>query len=72
MLTHNYGQFEAALRKAGFVRTRTGQHNLWEQIGPDGIARRVIVCAKLLRRIPAQVLPRLLKHAGLSEDALRR
>ena len=72
MLTHNYGQFETTLRNAGFVRTRTGRHNLWEQIGPGGIARRVIVCGKPLRRIPAQVLSRLLQHSGLSEDALRR
>jgi len=71
MFVHNYGQFEMALRKAGFVRTRTGQHNLWEQLGPDGRSRRVIVCAKPLRRIPTQVLPRLLRQAGLTENELR-
>jgi len=70
MRTCNYGQFEKVLRKAGFLRTRTGQHNLWERIALDGSARRVIVHAKPLRRIPAQVLPRLLQHAGLTENDL--
>ena len=71
MSIRNYGQLELALRRAGFLRTRTGAHNLWERIGPDGSARRVIVCAKPLRRIPPQVLPRLLQHAGLAEAELR-
>ena len=66
----NYGQFEKVLRTAGFLRTRTGQHNLWETLALDGSARRVIVRAKPLRRIPAQVLSRLLQHAGLTEDDL--
>ncbi|MGD8238871.1 MAG: hypothetical protein PVH68_09980 [Armatimonadota bacterium] len=66
MSTGNYGQFEKALRKAGFLRTRTGEHNLWERTAADGSARRVIVCAKPLRPIPTQVLPRLLQQSGLS------
>lgn len=70
MYTCNYGQFEKALRRAGFVRTRTGEHNLWEHTTPHGSARRVIVCARPLRRIPAQVLSRLLRHAGLAEEDL--
>jgi len=71
MFAHRYGQFETALRRAGFLRTRTGQHNLWERTEPNGIAHRVIVCAKPLRLVPELVLPRLLQHAGLSEEDLR-
>lgn len=70
MSTTNYGQLEKALRGAGFLRTRTGEHNLWERLAPDGRAWRVIVCAKPLRPIPTQVLPRLLQQAGLTEQDL--
>jgi hypothetical protein len=70
MSTYSYGQFEMLLRKIGFLRTRTGDHNLWERTGPNGKVDRVILCARSLRCIPTQVLPRLLRHAGLSEEDL--
>ncbi len=71
MSTYSYGQFEMLLRKSGFLRTRTGDHNLWERTGPNGKVERVILCSRALRPIPTQVLPRLLQHAGLTEEALR-
>lgn len=68
----NYGQIEKALRRAGFVRTSTGPHNLWEHIGADGAARRVIVCARSLRLVPAPVLERLMRQAGFAAEGLQR
>jgi len=68
----SYGQVEQALRRAGFVRTSAGPHNLWERVDATGSARRVIVCARSLRLVPAPVLERLARHAGLIPEELAR
>ncbi|MFQ6132083.1 MAG: hypothetical protein ACE5R4_08610 [Armatimonadota bacterium] len=65
-----YGQIEQALRRAGFVRTKTGSHNLWQTMGADGVARRVILCARSMRLVPAPVLERLARQAGLTPAQL--
>jgi hypothetical protein len=68
----SYGQLEVLLRRRGFTRLKSGLHNLWVNIDADGSARRVIVCNKPLRPMPAEVLSHIATQMGITPDQLRR
>ena len=71
MRQYTYEQVAQALKRLEFVATRQSHHTMWEKLGVEGTARRVILRNEKLAKIPYAVLQRLLSHAGISEQELR-
>ena len=71
-MAYTYDQFRKVLRKAGFELRRSGKHEVWRRIEPDGSKRRVIVSHQHGKDIPLWLFTKMLRQAGLSRDEYER
>ncbi len=55
-MAYTYDQFQKVLRKAGFELRRSGKHEVWRRIEPDGSKRRVIISHQHGKDIPTWLL----------------
>ncbi|MFA0735193.1 MAG: hypothetical protein OGMRLDGQ_001693 [Candidatus Fervidibacter sp.] len=65
-MAYTYDQFRRVLRKAGFQLLRSGKHEIWRRIEPDGTKRRVPISHQHGKEIPDWLFAKMLRQAGLS------
>ena len=71
-MAYTYDQFRQVLRKAGFELRRSGKHEVWRRIEPDGTKRRVSISHQHGRDIPNWLFAKMLRQAGVSKDEFER
>jgi hypothetical protein len=56
MATCSYDEFRGVLKEIGFTRTRSGKHETWQKVLPDGAVLRVPVRHQHGKDIPQMVV----------------
>ncbi|MFA0752168.1 MAG: hypothetical protein SLRJCFUN_002571 [Candidatus Fervidibacter sp.] len=71
-MAYTYDQFRQVLRKAGFQLIRSGKHEVWAKVEPDGTVYKVPISHQHGRDIPTWLFAKMLRQAGLSKDEFER
>ena len=71
-MAYTYDQFRHVLRKAGFQLIRSGKHEVWAKVEPDGTVYKVPISHQHGRDIPNWLFAKMLRQAGLSKDEFDR
>jgi len=71
-MAYTYDQFRQVLRKAGFQLIRSGKHEVWAKVEPDGTVYKVSISHQHGRDIPNWLFAKMLRQAGLSKDEFER
>ncbi|MFA0733185.1 MAG: hypothetical protein LKKZDAJK_002333 [Candidatus Fervidibacter sp.] len=71
-MAYTYDQFRQVLRKAGFQLIRSGKHEVWAKVEPDGTVYKVPISHQHGRDIPNWLFAKMLRQAGLSKDEFER
>jgi predicted RNA binding protein YcfA (HicA-like mRNA interferase family) len=67
-MAYSYDDFRTVLRKAGFTMTRSKKHETWRKKLDDGTECTVRVSHQHGRDIPAPLLSKMLRQAGLTRS----
>jgi predicted RNA binding protein YcfA (HicA-like mRNA interferase family) len=71
-MAYTYDQFRSALREAGFQLIRSGKHEVWAKVEPDGTVHKVPISHQHGKDIPNWLFAKMLRQAGLSRDEFER
>lgn len=71
-MAYTYDQFRRVLNKAGFELIRSGKHEVWAKVEPDGTPHKVPISHQHGKDIPAWLFAKMLKQAGLTRDEFER
>ncbi len=72
MAPYSYDEFRRVLRRLGFEKIRSGKHEIWRKVLPDGTILRVALSHKHGRDIPKWLFYELLRQAGIDEATFRK
>ena len=71
-MAYTYDQFRQVLRKAGFQLIRSGKHEVWAKVEPEGTVYKAPISHLHGRDIPNWLFAKMLRQAGLSKDEFER
>jgi hypothetical protein len=72
MASYTYDQFREVLKKLNFERIRSGKHETWRKVLPNGTILRVGISHKHGRDIPNWLFHEMLRQAGIDKSEFKR
>ncbi len=72
MASYTYDEFRLVLKRAGFENLRSGKHETWRKVLPNGTILRTRISHQHARDIPKWLFHEMLRQAGMDLEEFTR